>query len=141
MLWGMKDMEKTGGNRIEQIAKRIAEDTRGRSSPGSMTVNHQPDKDAVVSVLNKLQKVLFPANFLSREVGNFALEYELCSLIGEIYVTLVEQITLALVQSKIHGAENERGRRDRAKEIAERSLKIAGSICIYTSENITVEEL
>ena len=28
-----------------------------------------------------------------------------------------------------------------AKEIAERSLKIAGSICIYTNNNITVEEL
>ena len=28
-----------------------------------------------------------------------------------------------------------------AKEIAERSLKIAGSICIYTNSNITVEEI
>ena len=28
-----------------------------------------------------------------------------------------------------------------AKEIAERSLKIAGSICIYTNNNITVEEI
>ena len=28
-----------------------------------------------------------------------------------------------------------------AKEIAERSLHIAGSICIYTNENIIVEEL
>ena len=28
-----------------------------------------------------------------------------------------------------------------AREIAERSLHIAGSICIYTNENITVEEL
>ena len=28
-----------------------------------------------------------------------------------------------------------------AKEIAERSLRIAGNICIYTNENITVEEL
>ena len=28
-----------------------------------------------------------------------------------------------------------------AREIAERSLKIAGNICIYTNENITVEEL
>jgi ATP-dependent HslUV protease subunit HslV len=28
-----------------------------------------------------------------------------------------------------------------AREIAERSLKIAGNICIYTNTNITVEEL
>ncbi len=28
-----------------------------------------------------------------------------------------------------------------AKEIAERSLKIAGQICIYTNNNVTVEEL
>jgi len=28
-----------------------------------------------------------------------------------------------------------------AREIAERSLKIAGNICIYTNQNITVEEL
>jgi ATP-dependent HslUV protease subunit HslV len=28
-----------------------------------------------------------------------------------------------------------------AREIAERSLKIAGNICIYTNNNITVEEL
>ena len=28
-----------------------------------------------------------------------------------------------------------------AKEIAERSLKIAGQICIYTNGNITVEEI
>ena len=28
-----------------------------------------------------------------------------------------------------------------AKEIAEKSLKIAGQICIYTNNNITVEEL
>ena len=28
-----------------------------------------------------------------------------------------------------------------AREIAERSLKIAGNICIYTNSNITVEEL
>ena len=28
-----------------------------------------------------------------------------------------------------------------AKEIAEKSLKIAGNICIYTNSNITVEEI
>lgn len=28
-----------------------------------------------------------------------------------------------------------------AREIAERSLKIAGNICIYTNQNITIEEL
>ena len=28
-----------------------------------------------------------------------------------------------------------------AREIAEKSLKIAGNICIYTNSNITVEEL
>ena len=28
-----------------------------------------------------------------------------------------------------------------AKEIAERSLKIAGSICIYTNQNLTIETL
>ena len=28
-----------------------------------------------------------------------------------------------------------------AKEIAEKSLKIAGDICIYTNNNVTVEEL
>ena len=28
-----------------------------------------------------------------------------------------------------------------AKEIAEKSLKIAGNICIYTNNHITVEEL
>ena len=28
-----------------------------------------------------------------------------------------------------------------AKEIAERAMKIAGEICIYTNENITIEEL
>jgi ATP-dependent HslUV protease subunit HslV len=28
-----------------------------------------------------------------------------------------------------------------AKEIAERAMKIAGAICIYTNENITFEEL
>ena len=28
-----------------------------------------------------------------------------------------------------------------AREIAERSLKIAGNICIYTNNNITVEEI
>ena len=28
-----------------------------------------------------------------------------------------------------------------AKEIAERSLKIAGDICIYTNHHVTVEEL
>ena len=28
-----------------------------------------------------------------------------------------------------------------AREIAERSLKIAGSICIYTNQNLTIEEI
>jgi len=28
-----------------------------------------------------------------------------------------------------------------AREIAERSLKIAGNICVYTNENLTIEEL
>lgn len=111
------------GKTIETIASAIGADTRSRYGAERLAVNDQPDKKEIVTVLDKMQKVLFPAHFVSKDVGGFALEYELSSLVGEIYVTLVGQITLALIQSEAYAGADSRTRHRRAKEVARRFIE------------------
>ena len=71
MEWEKCAMSNQLGKTIETIASAIGADTRSRYGAERLAVNDQPDKKEIVTVLDKMQKVLFPAHFVSKDVGGF----------------------------------------------------------------------
>lgn len=91
-------MAQSMEERVRKIVKYIMADLEAEHRLGSLAVHLQPDKEAIISVLEKLQTLLFPAHFWRKKrVSDFAVKYELGSLLEEVYSALADQITLALL--------------------------------------------
>jgi serine O-acetyltransferase len=83
----------------------------------SLAVHLQPDKEVIISVLNRLQIILFPAHFgRKKQVSDFAVKYELGGLLEEVYSAMTDQITLAL----LHHPEYTNSTKSERKEVAAR---------------------
>jgi serine O-acetyltransferase len=83
----------------------------------SLAVHLQPDKEGIISVLNRLQIILFPAHFgRKKQVSDFAVKYELGGLLEEVYSAMTDQITLAL----LHHPEYTNSTKSERKEVAAR---------------------
>lgn len=54
-------------------------------------------------MIEQLQMVLFPEYFVKKRVSQHAEEYYIGSILDEIYINLVDQITLALLRGKNFG--------------------------------------
>ncbi len=91
-------MAQSMEERVRKIVKYIMEEASGEHRLGSLAIHLQPDKDAIITVLEKLQIILFPAHFgRKKQVSDFAVKYELGSRLEEVYSILTQEITLALL--------------------------------------------
>ena len=91
-------MAQSMEERVRKIVKYIMADLESEHRLGSLAVHLQPDKEIIITVLEKLQTLLFPAHFWRKKrVSDFAVKYELGSLLEEVYSALADQITLALL--------------------------------------------
>lgn len=103
--------------RVRKIVEYIMKDAEQEHRLGSLTVHLQPDKEVIISVLNRLQIILFPAHFgRKKQVSDFAVKYELGGLLEEVYSALTDQITLAL----LHHPEFTNEPKSERKEVAAR---------------------
>jgi serine O-acetyltransferase len=103
--------------RVRKIVEYIMKDAEQEHRLGSLAVHLQPDKDVIISVLNRLQIILFPAHFgRKKQVSDFAVKYELGGLLEEVYSALTDQITLAL----LHHPDYTDAPKSERKEVAAR---------------------
>lgn len=105
--------------KVERIVDYIIEDAGRDHRLGNLSVHLQPDKRAVIGILDRMQIVLFPAHFGRRkQISEFAVKYELGGLIEEIYSVLVDQITLALLHHPDYAETVKAERKAQAGKVA-----------------------
>lgn len=112
------DMELKIQRTIDYIIKDAEQDHRLKN----LSIHLQPDKQAIIDVLTKLQIVLFPAHFGRKKVSDFAVKYELGGLLEEVYSSLIDQITLALLHSPDYSELAKKERKQVAAGLTERFL-------------------
>lgn len=91
----------------------------------------QPNKKVIIGMIEQLQMVLFPEYFVKKRVSQHAAEYYIGSILDEIYINLVDQITLALLQREEFQDADERRRRAEAISIAGQFLTTLPKIQSY----------
>ena len=104
--------------KIKQIVDGIVSDAEKDHKMNNLSIHLQPDKKAIISVLEKMQIVLFPAHFGKKKVSDFAVKYELGSMVEEVYTILIDQITLALLHSDKYCHEDKAARKEAAEKLA-----------------------
>lgn len=109
--------------KVEKLVEYLIEDASRDHRLGNLTVHLQPDKRVIIGILERLQIILFPAHFgRKKTVSEFAVKYELGSLVEEVYAALVEQITLALLHAPEYTNTTKPQRKEKAAELAEAFL-------------------
>lgn len=109
------DMEAKVLNIIDQIMADAEESNRLRD----MTLNLQPDKKAIIHVLEQMQILIFPAHFgRKRKMSDFGVRYELGAILEDVYSTLVSQITLALLHHPAWEDSQKIVRTQKSQEVA-----------------------
>ena len=104
---------------IQKVIDDIITDACRDHSMLSLSVRLQPSKEAVIEVLDALQTILFPANFKrAPKMSEFAVKYELGMLLEQVYTTLTDQITVALLSAPEYEGSDKAVRRSAAENIA-----------------------
>lgn len=121
------DMEK----KIAGIVDRIMEDAEQAHRLQNLSVHLQPDKKAIIGVLDKMQMILFPAHYSNKKVSDFAVKYQLGSLVEEVYTVLIDQISLALLACPDYAESTKKQRKEDAAVLAEKFLDKVPAIHEY----------
>ncbi len=117
--------------KIAGIVDLISADAERRHKMKNLSIHLQPDKKEVIGVLDRLQSVLFPAHYGSKKVSDFAVKYQLGSLLEEVYSILIDQISLALLARPDYEKSTKKQRKEDAAVLAEAFLDTLPKIYDY----------
>lgn len=81
---------------VKQIVDDILKDYEGDRDIDKRNIDGQPDKDAVVDILNKLMHIIFPGYYRSKVYKSYNDNYRLSVLIEDVIYNLRKQIKIAL---------------------------------------------
>ncbi len=111
-------MEDRMEQRIEALVDSIITDYQGGKDIDRVLRFDQPDKETVIDMLNKLQKLVFPGYFKNRSFKVYTVRNDTSMLVEDILFYLQKQLLIVLrYLDEYHEAE-EREIRDKAEEIA-----------------------
>ena len=82
--------------RLEQITKDILEDYKSGRPIDKLDVSSQPNREAVIDVTLKLQRILFPGYFKDNSIKVINVEHSMVTLLEDVAYRLSKQIQLAL---------------------------------------------
>ena len=112
-------MEAEKKFRVEDIIETIIDDAEQDYQTQSLALHMQLDKSVIIDIIEKMQFIIFPAHFgRKRKLSDFAIRYELGTVIEEVYAGLTDQITLALLHTEAYAGTEKTVRKARAEEIA-----------------------
>ena len=80
---------------IEQLVDAILEDYRGGRDIDKMDGLRRPDKDAVIDIIDKLRRIVFPGYFRDKNYRVYNPRHNLSMLMEDVMINLGRQISLA----------------------------------------------
>lgn len=116
---------------VNGIVRNLLNCSERRQQGSQGLVHLQPDKKMIIAMIEQLQMVLFPDYFVKKKVSRYAAEYYVGSILDEIYICLVDQITLVLLQREAFQGAAEAVRRREATRIVEQFVATLPKIQSY----------
>ena len=85
---------------IEGVVDAILEDYRGGRDIDVMESFRQPDKDAIIDVIEKLRRIVFPGYFREKNYRTYNAKHNLSMLIEDVMYNLSSQIALVFQENQ-----------------------------------------
>ena len=115
----MTTIENEIVNLVDDI---IADYDKGRSIDKINTFS-QPDKEVVIDIVNKLQKIIFSGYFKNKSYHSYTLKNNVTMLLEDVLYNLCKQISSVLKYSKDYKDLNESSLYAESQKIALTFLK------------------
>ncbi len=80
--------------RIEQVVDAILADYRGGRDIDKLEAYRRPDRDAVIDIIEKLRRIVFPGYFREKNYRMYNAKHNLSMLIEDVMFNLNRQLTL-----------------------------------------------
>ena len=90
---------------IEQLVDAILEDYRGGRDIDKMDGLRRPDKDAVIDIIEKLRRIVFPGYFRDKNYRMYNPRHNLSMLMEDVMINLGKQISLAYQSTGMEEAD------------------------------------
>lgn len=98
---------------IEGVVDSILEDYRLDRDIDMMELFRRPDKDAVIDIIEKLRRIVFPGYFKDKNYRMYNAKHNLSMLIEDVMFNLTRQISLVYQES----GETETAAQEHAEEV------------------------
>ena len=89
-------MTRAADNRIEEIVDLIINDYEDDRTVNRVDILNQPDKKAIVDVLEKLLKILYPGYYSDKVYKIYSLRNNMAATIEDVIFHLKKQIVTVL---------------------------------------------
>jgi len=86
--------------RIESVVDTILEDYLGGRDIDRMEQFRQPDKDAIIDIIDKLRRIIFPGYFKEKSYRIYNAKHNLSMLIEDVMFNLNRQVGLVLGEDR-----------------------------------------
>lgn len=116
---------------VSGIVQNLLKGTGETQQKSNVLVHLQPDKKAIIAMIEQLQMVLFPDYFVKKKISRYAAEYYIGSILDEIYISLVDQVTMVLLQREDFKDTGEAQRRAEATSVVEQFIATLPNIQSY----------
>lgn len=89
-------MKSTEENRIEEIVDLILSDYEDKRTVNQIDICNQPDKRAIVDVVEKLLKILYPGYYSDKVYRIYTLKNNMSATIEDVIFNLNKQISIVM---------------------------------------------
>ena len=122
--------------KVKKVVQQLLTGAEAMQQSSEETVHLQPDKSAIITIIEQLQTVLFPDYFIKKKVSHYATEYYIGSVLDEIYTSLTRQITLALLQGDEYRHTDKATRKAKAEAITSQFIETLPRIQSYLAMDV-----
>lgn len=104
-------------NSINRLVEDLLEDySEGKTIDEVKTFDH-PDKEAVIEIINKLRKIIYPGYFRNKSYKVYTVRNNISMLLEDVIYHLIKQITIVLEYDPEFENADENIRAEKAEEI------------------------
>ena len=111
------------GNEIDNIVDLIMQDYALDRDVDEMDIYNMPDRDAVVDIVNKMLRIVYPGYYREHSYRSYSPKRQLTVLIEDVMFNLEKQIALALHHDKKFDQKTEEELGEIAPDMAVRFFK------------------
>ena len=92
-------MAKLDEERIEDIVQSILKDYDSDRHINKLDIYNQPDKQAIIDIVDKLLKILYPGYYSDRAYKLYSLKNNMAAAVEDVIYHLNKQIRLVMQYS------------------------------------------